>query len=445
MALLILLIALSGPTPVDRIVAVVGDRPVLHSDVVRELNAGVLTEGRNRGADPGSEEYLEALDELVGRLLLVEAAEESALYPSEAEIAEMAEARLDSIRAEFESEDAFTLALRDYGLTFEGYTERARRLMSDQIAISTIMGRRVGSAFRAIPSNTAGYLDSHRAMLEEIAMPRHLRWIYLPVLPDSETYAPLVDSLGEVRRRIVAGDVSFQSCAMEMSEDRSAERGGDLGYFGTGEMTPMFEAAVCTLEVGEISNPVVTQYGVHLIELLDRRSADSAALEEPAAGQFLSPAMLRSNEQVRARHILFRLRADRNDLQRTVAGAESILEEIRSGLDFPRAAERYSEDPSTAETGGDLGTVLIGAWLPEVAEELEGLPPGAVSEPVVVSEGLAVALFEVLGCEGEIDWSGYPDSYLQNLARSVAYELEYREVVDSLRHEIPVVIYSNEG
>ncbi|MBD3369551.1 hypothetical protein GF402_04220 [Candidatus Fermentibacteria bacterium] len=445
MYLLILMAVLSGFTTVDRIVAVVGDRPVLHSEVVSELRAGGLTATGAGDVDPESEEYLGALDELVSRLLIVEAARESGLYPSEAESAEMAEERLDSIRAEFESEEALVRTLHEYGITLEGYTERARQLMSDQVAISAIMGRRVSAAFGTIPSNTAGYLDSHRAVVESIAMPRHLRWIYLPVLPDSESFAAQADTLLDLRRKILSGDFSFQDCARTMSDDRSAERGGDLGYFGAGEMTPMFEAAVCTLEVGEISGPVITHYGVHLIELLDRRSIDSTGATSMTGEEPLpSTGTLGQGEQVRARHLLLRLEMDRDDVRRTVERADSIRQTIRSGLGFAEAARLYSMDRFTSDSGGDLGTVLVRAWMPEAAGEIRDLPPGGVSEPVVISDGLAVALFQVLEDEGEIDWGRYADSYLRNLARSVAYELEYRDVVDSLKQEIPVVLYSNE-
>jgi peptidyl-prolyl cis-trans isomerase C len=74
----------------------------------------------------------------------------------------------------------------------------------------------------------------------------------------------------ECRAAILAGS-SFESVAKKVSKCPSGARGGDLGYFGRGQMVPQFEKVAFELPVGELSQPVQTQFGWHLITVTDRR------------------------------------------------------------------------------------------------------------------------------------------------------------------------------
>ncbi|WHZ09965.1 MAG: periplasmic chaperone and peptidyl-prolyl cis-trans isomerase of outer membrane proteins SurA [Burkholderiaceae bacterium] len=98
----------------------------------------------------------------------------------------------------------------------------------------------------------------------------HVRHILLrtgPQLTEAQARARLLD----MRQRIVNKQADFATLAREFSQDASAANGGDLGWSNPGQFVPAFQAAVDALSPGEISEPVVTRYGVHLIQLLGRR------------------------------------------------------------------------------------------------------------------------------------------------------------------------------
>jgi peptidyl-prolyl cis-trans isomerase C len=78
----------------------------------------------------------------------------------------------------------------------------------------------------------------------------------------------------------IRGGRDFGEVAREVSTDGSARQGGDLGWFGPGVMIPEFEAAVRALEPGEVSEPLQTQFGWHLVRLVDRRIASVPPLEQ---------------------------------------------------------------------------------------------------------------------------------------------------------------------
>jgi len=89
----------------------------------------------------------------------------------------------------------------------------------------------------------------------------------------------------EFKRTIQSGGASFESLARQFSTDGSASKGGDLGWIYPGETVPDFERAMRRLPVGEISEPVKSQFGMHLIEVLDRRAAENSPEQVRAAAR----------------------------------------------------------------------------------------------------------------------------------------------------------------
>ncbi|PTT81096.1 molecular chaperone SurA [Pelomonas sp. HMWF004] len=80
--------------------------------------------------------------------------------------------------------------------------------------------------------------------------------------------------LAEFKRQIETGQAKFEDIAKANSEDGSAEAGGDLGWMGAGGFVPEFEEAMNALSLGGISPPVVSRFGVHLIQVMERRTVD---------------------------------------------------------------------------------------------------------------------------------------------------------------------------
>lgn len=99
---------------------------------------------------------------------------------------------------------------------------------------------------------------------------RHILLRASPQLPQAQAVA----KLAEARQRIVSGKADFASVARSLSQDTSAEQGGDLGWANPGMFVPEFEEAMNALKEGEISQPVVSRFGVHLIQLLEHRRVE---------------------------------------------------------------------------------------------------------------------------------------------------------------------------
>jgi len=105
----------------------------------------------------------------------------------------------------------------------------------------------------------------------------HVRHILVQpneLLPEAEALRRLAD----IRERVLAGSASFEEMARQYSSDGSAGRGGDLGWVYPGDTVPEFERAMNALEPGEISEVVRTPFGLHLVQVIARRS-DQASPE----------------------------------------------------------------------------------------------------------------------------------------------------------------------
>lgn len=163
-------------------------------------------------------------------------------------------------------------------------------------------------------------------------------------------------------KKEIEGGLVFEQAAKRYSEDPSARmNSGNLGYFSALQMVYPFENAVYEHEIGELVGPVKTQFGYHLLKVLDKR---------PARGQ------------VKAAHIMLRTGSD----SAAVAAKkkiDTIYDNLIGGADWKEQCRIYSEDKSSSNNGGELRWFGTGALVPEfenVAFALEN--PGDISEPV---------------------------------------------------------------
>jgi peptidyl-prolyl cis-trans isomerase SurA len=113
--------------------------------------------------------------------------------------------------------------------------------------------------------------------------------------------------LAELRQKIVSGQTSFEAAAREFSQDSSAAQGGDLGWAAAGQFVPEFEGAMGKLQPGDISPPLVSRFGVHLIQVQERRTMPLSPREQREAVRALlrekkyDEAYLSWSQELRAR------------------------------------------------------------------------------------------------------------------------------------------------
>jgi len=122
-------------------------------------------------------------------------------------------------------------------------------------------------------------IERNRGGVPSTAVQTHARHILLRAGPQLSE-ADAAERLADYRRRIESGNADFATLARENSQDASAKEGGDLGWASPGRYVPEFEEVLDSLKPGEVSQPVVSRFGVHLIQLLERREAKLTQREQ---------------------------------------------------------------------------------------------------------------------------------------------------------------------
>ncbi len=162
------------------------------------------------------------------------------------------------------------------------------------------------------------YYDAHP---DEFAAPERavLEYVRFPKTATPEDSAFVREELEDVRRMIVDEGKDFAELAKTWSEDPSGERGGDLGFFGRGDMVPEFEQATFALQPGQVSPVFTSSFGYHVVKLEEKKTE---------AGK----------EQVHARHILMKVEPSNASVRAQEQAVEDFLAAIQGGKTFADAA-----------------------------------------------------------------------------------------------------------
>lgn len=142
-----------------------------------------------------------------------------------------------------------------------------------ELFVATTAKLKVGQVAPVVRSN-AGFHIIKLIERENSAQATYTQQRARHILLRSNPQQPVreqIDRMLEIRKQIVGGQTSFAQMARQYSEDGSGARGGDLGWAAPGQFVPEFEKALTALQPGQISEPVVSRYGVHLIQLIERR------------------------------------------------------------------------------------------------------------------------------------------------------------------------------
>ena len=194
-------------------------------------------------------------------------------------------------------------------------------------------------------------------------MKEEIRASHILVMTEGEDTLDAYNKINALRKRVISGE-DFAKVARESSEDPSAKKNsGDLGYFSSLQMVYPFESGAYNTAVGEISEPVKTSFGYHIIKVVDRR---------------------KSQGELKVSHILVKSSDSDPDNMKSQAKLkiDEIYEKVRSGEDFATLAKQHSDDKSTGPKGGDLPWFSTGRMVEEFERAAFALAKnGDVSEP----------------------------------------------------------------
>ncbi|CAM3921970.1 peptidylprolyl isomerase [Vreelandella rituensis] len=254
----------------DRIVAVVNDSAIMQSELDDRLQQ-VLRQAEGQGGSLPSRSALQeqVLDRMVVEEIQLQKAREANLSVDETELNQQVRRIAESNRM---SLDEFADALEADGSSLADVREDIRREMLIRQVQQRQVGGRVSITERDVDrvlEQQGAVSDSGQTVVEE----HRARHILVEVTPTQDEEQALALAQ-QIRQRLSQG-ASFSGVAQEVSDDQgSAPNGGELGWVRPGQTVPAFEETMRELSLNQVSEPVRSQFGYHLIEVLERRSQD---------------------------------------------------------------------------------------------------------------------------------------------------------------------------
>jgi peptidyl-prolyl cis-trans isomerase SurA len=250
--------------------------------------------------------------------------------------------------------------LEQDGVDYAEYRREMRRQLTlDQLRRIEVTGR-ISVAPREIEQCIAD-LEGNVVVNSEYNLSHIL--ISVPQSATSEQFDEAQTEAEYVHRQLGQG-ADFGEMAVRYSDSQTGLEGGNLGWRKGDQLPTIFSDVVATLEVGEFSEPMRAISGFHIVKVNDYRGINEKS----------------EVEQARIRHILITPNEviDDQTARQRLMGA---VEQIRSGEDFGELAKLLSDDPGSANDGGDMGWRSPGTFVPEFEAVVENLEVGVVSEP----------------------------------------------------------------
>ncbi|UXP33240.1 peptidylprolyl isomerase [Reichenbachiella agarivorans] len=307
---------------IDKIVAKVDDYIILKS----ELEKAYL-EFLSRGEIATGDVKCQILESLVINKLMVAKAEIDSVEVMDIQVEQNLDQRMSYFIQQIGSEEKLE---EIYNKTVAEFREELFDQIKEQMIVQKMQGvissdvsitpAEVKKFFGKIPQDSLPYFSTEVTIGHIVKIPE----------PNDNRKDEVRLQLLDIKERIQNG-IDFGVLAQKYSMDPgSARQGGELGFFNRGELAPEFEAAALSMKPGEISNPVETQFGFHLIQLIERRG-----------------------NTYNSRHILIIPKPSPSDIQETKDFLDSLRTSIiRDSVRFDLLAKEHSDDKQTSGNGG---------------------------------------------------------------------------------------------
>lgn len=343
----------------DKILAVVGDKVVLKSDIDNSI-----IDMQRQGVEIPGNARCQVLEQAMGIKALVLQAEKDSLPVTDEDVETIIDNRIRSFIAQFGSKDELEkIAGKTIYQLKEDFKEPirdqelAKAMRSKVVENVRITPNEVNAYFSKIPTDSLPYYESELEISQIVSYPKAHR--------DAEEYC--VQQLKEYKEQIETGKKNFESVASLYTQDPGSKETG--GYYEVNryskELDPIWLGKAFTLKEGQVSNPFKTRFGYHLMQLVSRNGDDAAV-----------------------RHILLIPQVTSVETRAEVEKLDTVRSKLIAGtIDFGEAVNRYSNDDEHKFTGGQFlgrdgsGYLTIDQLDKDMVLMLKNLKVGQYSQP----------------------------------------------------------------
>ncbi len=353
-------LAVSQNNSVDKIIAVIGEEIILKSDIENEYMQG---QGQGLISSSAADYRVEILERLLIQKLLLAQAKVDSISVTEDEVEADVEQQVQGLISNIGSVEKLQTY---FGKNIEEIKSDMRAPFRERL-ITNQMQQKIVEKVRTTPSEVrAFYRKFPKDSLIDIPDKYEIQQIVVqPTVSEAEKER-IRERLREFREQIQNGEKTFTTLAVQYSEDGSAVRGGELGYSTKSGWDPAFAEAAFSLKPGRISKIVESEFGFHILQLIDRKG-----------------------EQVNVRHIILQPKVSDEERKEALARLDTVRQYLQEGkMTFEEAAFFFSSDKKTRNNGGliaspnSLDSRLAKAEIQgDMAKQVNQLKVGEISEP----------------------------------------------------------------
>ena len=348
----------------DRVASVVENKIVLMSDVVLAANAVAAQQQINPNTNPVAyKKILESSREsMVEQLLIIEMAEQDSVEILDKDIDKALNQQIDNIIAQTGSKELAEAAL---GKKISDFKRSYRDDMKGKLLAEKYTSS-LTTSINVSRGDVIDFFNTYKDSIPSFPTLYKTHHILVEIKPSEESIKNSFNKANDIRNKILNREISFDDAAKTYSADPgSKDQGGNLGYVPRGTFVQEFDKVVFTVEKNIITEPVKTQYGHHIIEVLER-----------------------TGEKVLARHILIRTEITDVDKKKTYDTINNIKNDITNFDDFYKAAADFSDDKTSNSSGGFLGMIDLEYYqVPELKKEISTIKTKTISNPIETDFG----------------------------------------------------------
>ncbi|SYZ74448.1 PpiC-type peptidyl-prolyl cis-trans isomerase [Candidatus Zixiibacteriota bacterium] len=360
--------AFAAMEPLDRIVAIVGNDPILSSELAAQIQMAAI----QRNIRPQNQQEVEklqkeVLDQMISeKLFLAEAKKDTSIKTTPDEVDKALEDHIRTISSQFPSEDQFLAELSKEGLNLRTFKKRLRPEVENELLKQKLISKKLAD-ISISRQEVMEFYNKYKDSIPDQPEAVRLAHILITFQPSKKT-EDSVKALAESVRKNAAAGADFATLAATYSSGQNGINGGDLGFISRDDAVPEFSRAAFNLAPGQISGVVRTQFGYHIIKC------------EEVAG-----------DKAHLRQILFEVLPTAADSQLTYHLVDSLKNEIVKGADFREIAKVYSADDDTRKQGGELGWFAVSDLPAEFQAALDSMKNiGDIYGPVKSQYGLHI-------------------------------------------------------
>lgn len=407
-----------GDFPVDRIVAIVGQKPITWGEVLEQ----VFTQSRGRDLPTDSTSQInfarEVLNGMIDTEVLLAAAKQFKIEVPDAEVQTQVDKRMKEIRGQFKSDQEFRDVIKKESFGTEAelrrfQTEQFKRELLQQRAIDSLKAHgRMSAPAGVTEADVTEAFERSRERLPKRPTTMSFRQIVVPPKPNEKERKAALDKIGAIATELSKKGADFEQIAKRESMDpASKETGGDLGWNRRGVMVAEFDNMMFRLAPGVVSPIVETAFGFHLIRV-DR----------------IQPA------EVKARHILITPELDSGDVALAKLRADSVVKLWKAGTTYDTLLARYHDN---SELKSFPDGYVVDSLPAEYQKAVEGLKKGEFTKPFEIPNPRSgKPKFVIIQITERNEGGAYTVVDMRDRIRSqLQQEKSIRRVLDALRRE----------